>query len=244
MAIEKLMKKILIFIIIIITILVVSLLFVLISHQSQSTLPTFFPTPTPIPGQPTGALQKSLYVVATEPSGTATDAPLDKPIIITFNKDITPTDFTFTIKPNFDYTTNIQGRTFIVTPNNPLPARITYEYFIDYNNGQQPDIHFFTTAGEGQAFPNKNSNFRSLLDNSDSKYAPDVYLSNKIEDNSNTNTDFSVTYDYTPAPEGHFYFIVTSNIADKNQAKQEFLDWVKSTGLTDQQIQTLDIKYL
>lgn len=66
---------------------------------------------------------------------------------------------------------------------------------------------------------------------------PDIFLSNKTPYDT---TDFSVTSDFASSPTQHFFFTVTAKNA---HAQQAFLTWLHSLGLTDGQIQILDVRY-
>lgn len=66
----------------------------------------------------------------------------------------------------------------------------------------------------------------------------DVFLSNKTP---YSNDYFSISSDFKPDPDPHFYFLVDFKGKDKEKAKSEFIIWLKSLGLDNSQIQNLDI---
>jgi len=70
--------------------------------------------------------------------------------------------------------------------------------------------------------------------------SPDVFLSNQTPYSTKS---FSVTSDFKTQPTGHFYFIVTLKSKDSAQDKISFLNWLKSLGLSDNQINALDVTY-
>ena len=66
----------------------------------------------------------------------------------------------------------------------------------------------------------------------------DVFVSNKTP---YSNDYFSISNDFKPDPDPHFYFLVNFKGEDKEKAKSEFIIWLKSLGLNNSQIQNLDI---
>lgn len=73
------------------------------------------------------------------------------------------------------------------------------------------------------------------------KNHPDFYLFRKTPFD---DPAFSVTSNLKPLPHEHFGFSVTIKSADKAKGRTTFLNWVKSQGLTLEQISSLDIEYL
>jgi hypothetical protein len=68
----------------------------------------------------------------------------------------------------------------------------------------------------------------------------DIFLSNLTPYESNM---FKIYSDYKTEPTGHFYFLVYLDKNDTTTARTQFSTWLKSNGLTDTQIQSLDIQY-
>lgn len=72
---------------------------------------------------------------------------------------------------------------------------------------------------------------------------PDVFLKNKLTNEPYETTQFSITSDFVKAtPSGHFHFTISLK-DDKTSAKNGFITWLQSLGLTSQQITTLDVTY-
>lgn len=69
---------------------------------------------------------------------------------------------------------------------------------------------------------------------------PDIFLASQTP---YSTKDFSVLSQFKQQTAGHFAFTVLLKTTDKNVAKNEFISWVKTFSITDQQIQTLDIEY-
>lgn len=66
----------------------------------------------------------------------------------------------------------------------------------------------------------------------------DVFLSNKTP---YSNDYFSISNDFKPDPDPHFYFLVDFKGESTEKSKSEFILWLKSLGLNNSQIQNLDI---
>ena len=66
----------------------------------------------------------------------------------------------------------------------------------------------------------------------------DVFVSNKTP---YSNDYFSISSDFKPEPDPHFYFLVKFKGGNKEKAKSEFIIWLKSLGLNNSQIENLDI---
>lgn len=69
---------------------------------------------------------------------------------------------------------------------------------------------------------------------------PDFYLMNYATYRSDS---FSIRYIFKKKPTEHYAFIITLKTSDKNQAKQNAINWITSKGLRNEQIQQLDIEY-
>ena len=54
---------------------------------------------------------------------------------------------------------------------------------------------------------------------------------------------FSVAAQFVPDIPAHNAILVTLKSDDKEGAKQSFMNWLKSLGLRDEQISSLDIRY-
>lgn len=72
------------------------------------------------------------------------------------------------------------------------------------------------------------------------KEHPDIFLYSRTP---YENPDFSVTSHFKNEPTGHFTFTVVLKTTNKEEAKTKFIEWVKSFGISEEQIPTLDITY-
>lgn len=70
---------------------------------------------------------------------------------------------------------------------------------------------------------------------------PDFYLMNFA---TYTGKTFNISYQFKKTPTEHYGFTATLTGSNKAGAKQDVMTWIKSTGLTDAQISTLDIQYV
>lgn len=70
---------------------------------------------------------------------------------------------------------------------------------------------------------------------------PAFYLANFANYKSDT---FSINYFYKTTPQGHPAFRIELYGTDRIQAKQEAINWIASQGLTQDQINILDIEYI
>lgn len=70
---------------------------------------------------------------------------------------------------------------------------------------------------------------------------PDFYLMNFA---TYTGKTFTMSYQFKKTPTEHYAFTAKLTGPDRVKAKQDVISWIKSTGLTDAQISTLDIQYI
>ena len=185
-----------------------------------------------VPAQRTG----NTDIINAQPQDAGKDVPINTPIIITFNQIISPNNTQVTVVPNTPISVNIQANILTITPSSDLTPATTYTFLIRYDPNRPAYIYSFRTIGAPSdtfVFPHQEE------DQKDIRLAPDVYVSNKTPYSTN---DFSVTADISQTT-GNFNFTVTLTGPDKNQDQQDFLNWVRSLGLTEAQINTLEITY-
>ena len=243
--VKKTMKKInfVIFGIFIFTLFVITL-FIQINKSRETTpapnmSPIFTVTPEPIP---TGA-EKPLDIISTQPEDKAKDVSLSDDIIISFNRLLSSSEIIFEISPNLSYSTVINGNSLVIKHAQPFSPGVIYTYIIRYRYlNQAPRTRSFTIIGPTQTNP-PNTAPTGLFEEQDRvqrEKHPDIFLANQTP---YFTDDFSVSSDFKKTPIDHFYFIVTVKGEDKTAAKNNFIVWLKSLGLTDSQIQGLDITY-
>lgn len=237
------MNKRLILFIIILALFVPLVLFVFFLEVSNSgrTAPGIIATPTPItiPGvKNPGSINTtptSLLVTNIDPANKSTNIPLDKAPVLTFNKVITISDITITIKPNTPFTEDTVNNQLIINFNNHLPPQTIYTITESNKTQKIPQVFTFTTGDAPSTDQTANSNAQGNLQNN-----PDMFLFSQMPYNTN---EIAAYGEFTSTPTGHYFFTVSLLGTNQQQDKQDFITWMKSLGLSDQQIQKLDIRY-
>ncbi len=221
-----------------------------LSKPAPKTTTASFPSPTPIraPGNnqqpypsPTGAFPNALYVVSVIPGDETQNAPLNQQVLITLNKDFSLKDVEFFVSPTYKYTLTKDGNSLRVTPLESLQSSTIYTYSVNFSGFLPSKTYTFITLG-GET-PNAVNTYEHPTQR-DSEYNlennPDIVVANNTPYNNNS---FQVASEFSSAPTEHFFFTVTLVGGDKNTVKQNFFSWVKGLGITDAQIQKLDIRY-
>jgi len=237
------MKKVLIFFIILFVLFIVLIPFALL-FSSKAPLPAipFFSFPTPSPVLPPGTLfvYKAPQIVSSSPSAGEQNVSTSPTITIVFNRSVTNDEITFWVGPSSTPTVSITGNTLTATVSSPLSQGSQYGYSIKYKDGSSSKTYFFTTQGSGPINNSLYDPFSQMTTSQDKQLHPDIYISNQMPHTGNL---FRVSYSYTPSPNSHIYFSVLLFGNDDTQAKSEFISWMKSAGLTDDQINGMDIRY-
>ena len=187
--------------------------------------------------------QNNLAVILTKPEHGRQDVSLNEPIVISFNRQLNPEEISFTLFPAILTTSEIQENNLIVTPRLNYAPGTTYTFIIRYpRSNKLPDSYSFTATGPTAVLQpdTQPTGASEREDNFQKANNPDVFLSNQVP----FETDmFSIESDYASDPSGHFYFLVTLKGPNDDGARGAALEWMKSLGLTDDQIQQLDIRY-
>jgi|GEM_PF-3196552 len=218
------------------------------SFGKKTTVQEGLPTPTPVQVR-MQEHQGSVPVSSFSPQPGST-VPNNEKIVISLDKSVNPSLVNFKIYPDIPYSLSIQGNNLVVVPNQPFESGTTYTYSLQYTQqeaitGTQntPTTASFTVEGptpvlSPDTFPSGayNDNQQYLKDN-----YPDSFLRNLTPYSSST---FSIKSFYKNGSPGHFAFSVSLIGTDKNASKGDFLNWLRAQGLSDAQIQTLDISYL
>lgn len=201
-------------------------------HIPNITTPTPIQQIIPLPTRN----NEPLNIIDAIPSNQAINVPLNQKIIIKFNRSFSMSDFSFSINPTLTYTSSIQDNILTITPPSGLDANVTYTYTVATYS--QPMQYFSFTATNNGITPIDNTS--NLNDQYNKDNYPDAFIAVRTP---YSVPDFSITSDYAKQPTEHFFFTVTLKSNNQDLAKQSFLNWLKSTGLNDQQIQSLDIRY-
>lgn len=191
-------------------------------------------TPTPIT---TNQNTNPLSILTTDPLNNQTNVPINQIITITFNKNVLSGNITFTIQPSAQYVGNIVNNQYVVNLTSNLLPNTQYTYTIHVHD-RNLGVYTFTTAGSQSGITNDNA-AQTIKDWSRTN-KPDMFLYNQTP---YSTSDFSVSKDISQTAPYNAFFTVSLLGTDKNSGKQAFLQWLTSLGLTDQQIQNLDIRY-
>ena len=220
-------KKIILVIVGILAILLVLFVFGLESiKNNQSSLVV----PTPI--QVTPAIKNGVSIVSTNPKDLATDISLDHSISVTFNKPISPKEIAVQIIPSSKFSTGGAGSSLIITHEKLLP-NVRYTIFLTPQNQLPLSFSFSTVQDTSQSGIDVGAATELELTR---KLHPDSYVAGGTP---YTQGAFSITSTYVDQPP-HYAFTVH---APGIPARNDFILWLKSLGLTDAQISTLDITY-
>lgn len=182
-----------------------------------------------------------LNVISTRPENGSTNIAIDTKIIVSFNRIISADEIEFSISPATLYQQNVSSNTIVVNFDQLLQVGVTYTFVIKTQKGTLGRTYSFTTLGPPQTFlPDTNPG----LNESDQAFQiqnhPDVYLSNQTPF---ATTQFAISSEFKTDPSGHFAFTLILKGSNKDAAKEAFIDWLISIGLTDDQIGLLDISY-
>lgn len=185
----------------------------------------------------------TISIVSTTPEDNSKNIPSNSEIVITFNKEPKGGDVRFNTNPRIEGSTEIRGKNYVFIPSSPLPQSTFYVITLGLLDRKPTGVHAFVfqTEGPDPNFPSTEEppNFVEDTENYQKENYPDVFLANKTP---YKNDSFSVSSAFAKTPKEHFYFTVILK-GEETKSKNEFLDWLKSQGLTDTQISTLDIRY-
>lgn len=204
---------------------------------TRGPISTITPVPyiPPVTQPPPTSTEPNLSIIDALPADKSTDNPPDQTIYVTFNKNV-PSDIVFSLSPDVPHTTNGSNNVFSVSFSTALATKSVYVYTISSKQYNFSQSFTFTTADPTSGQDNVSQD----IINASRQNQPDLYLYNQVP---YTTATFAVSGSFQSTPQNHFAFIVTLERTNTDKSKQDFINWVKSLGLTDQQIQTLDISY-
>lgn len=249
------MKKKYIILSSILVIVVISIIFMAIIQRSKSKpqqgimitptpLPTIvsvtpvFITPTLLPTIATNIPNQKIQVTHIQPADASTNNPIFVTIKATFNQDITSQNITFSILPPTPFTLEKIGTIATITFSKPLQQASQYFYSFNLNNIEILPAFSLTTEGQGKIkIPDTSVNPAGRALEYQRMHDPETYLQNYSPHETSA---FAFNFSFEGS---HIYFTVTSKKVTKDDAKQQFFTWIQSIGLTQQQLQTLDIRY-
>lgn len=210
------------------------------TESISDLLPPDFPRADPSFNPPPPNTAQNLYITSANPSDGATGVPVDKKIVLSFNRELTADEISFSLGSSVEFDMKASGNQIIITPKKPLESHAIYVYAFTYSGGGASKSYTFITEGTG---PIKNmreeTDIHNAQDRWDIVHNPDVFLERRTPYSESL---FSVTSAFSDQTT-YYYFTVALVGDDKEKAKQAFINWIKSTGMKDQQISTLDIRY-
>jgi hypothetical protein len=214
----------------------------------ENPTPTIAPSPTDrvVRGRqptnvPTIVGEQPLAVVQTYPEDKAIGVPVDATIEITFNKPFEYKDFIYAMAPETEYQlrTAIGNRITVTFPKGLQPSTV---YTFKVNTLEQlPRTYTFTTAGTDpveapNTYPTGAAEVEEEFMRSEN---PDVFLRNNTP---YEQAEFSVTSVYDER-KSDFVFTVTAKSTDRLRAREAFITWMQSLGMTNDDISKLQVTY-
>lgn len=193
---------------------------------------------------PTNTLQNNeLDVVSVTPKDGAQAVNINTSIRITFSRNFKEDEIDFSIGPDAIYSQEIKDNVLIIKPWKPLAEGTLYTYSINFpRDNQKVRLYRFVTEGTlSEVLPDTRSNdLVAEIEEKERINHPDIYITNRTpyED-----TTFAIKSDFEPKTPAHYYFIVTSKNNDSDTVEQAVDAWLQLQGLTEEQINGLDIRY-
>lgn len=195
---------------------------------------------TPIPTPPPYSINKTkspISVVSTKPADQDTEVDSKSTISITFNDPVRQEDVSVSFAPPISYTQTLIKNVAVYSPQEQLLPNLTYYGFVSVKGLPTYTFSFTTVSDTSKAAPDYANEIQAEINKHN---YPDHYLASFMP---YATKDFTAVSDYTYEPEEHFAFFITL-FGDKEAAKQIFLRWALSTGLTVAQLEQLDIRFV
>jgi|GEM_PF-3118079 len=208
------------------------------------------PPPSESTHAPTGIIvpttqiqQGELDVISVSPLDGSTKISQKQVIKITFSRAFKKKEIEFLIGPESIFIQEIKENILTVRPVSGWTEGTYHTFTVNFPQDlEKVRLYHFTTDGTpAETLPDTRD--EALLNASDEKQreqSPDVYLSNQAPFQNDT---FSIRYEFEPTVRAHFYFIVTPKTSNQEQVQQSLNAWMQFHGLSQEQIQTLDIRY-
>src|SRR5579872_5313347 len=199
-----------------------------------------FPTPPPVGLAFTQPTATPLKLISLSPTDGTTGVNESQEIIATFNQPITTESARFSLFPDVAFTTSSRLDSLILQPTTPYEDGIVYKYSVFQADGTLlASATFSAGLVENPVVPltGRYPNLDTVADTSQRDNFPDVFLAGYVP---YQNSAFSVTSDFSSSPSGHYEFFVSPNTQN---AKNSFVEWLKTLGLTSEQIGRISITY-
>lgn len=184
-----------------------------------------------------------LDIVAVSPVDGSSQITQTTPIEITFSQELKENEIEFIVSPEIAYTQALDGNKLIITPTEDFQTSTLYTYRVTIlNDLQKIRIYTFSTAGNEPIYrPDtapEDDDIKRYDESVRIEY-PDIYLKNNTPYET---TSFGITGTYSETA-SEFQFRVLLKEPNKNQARADFILWLQTLDLTDEQIDSLDITY-
>jgi len=231
-----------IIIVLIILVLVLGIMVNNINQNAKNTNTTSLKNgPSPTLSEANRVLGLPLSVVSVIPNDSA-QIPLDSKFKLTFDRDFEDSEVEISIGPTTNFSISKEGAVMTLTPQRLNPG-ITYSLVVKYTKlTKLPKIFYFDTIGPTPSFAPDTAPVDSekIQEDFQKNNHPDIYLSNQLPFETTTTKIIAV---FVKTPQGHYRIIVRSKSGDKEKSRTEGINWMKSKGLTNAQINNLDVQY-
>lgn len=240
------MKRLTILIGLFVILLVIVVVGFIISPKQQPSIP--MPTPA-IPTITTG-----LSVLSSIPADETTNVSRDQVLTVTFSQPVTTSDFTVSVAPETAHRVTVEGTTALISPQTQWIEGMPYWVMVRYADDPDrlPYGFAFTVAGPTpETLPNTRPE-QEVIDAENAylrEHDPDIYLSNYTPYGEES---FSIV-SYFNEEQDRYAFIVEPNVENRYaevtpeivaKMKADANRWMLSLGLTQQQINSLEIQYI
>lgn len=219
----------------------------MVTHKSPSTSRPQVPVASQQPGQQNGGgnFSSNLSVLKTIPANGDNNIYPDQRLVVTFSQPIQNLTPSVQFDPNLPFTFQILGASLYIIPSQKMALDITYKVAVNVTGMTSPYNFSFSTSSQSTPQSNQVSDpgtqtFQAEEDFMRQNY-PDSFLASKLP---YSTSDFSAAVSAPKSQSNPSYgFLVTLIGSDQSQSKTDFINWAKSFGLTDNQIQQLNIFY-
>lgn len=186
--------------------------------------------------------ENSLYIVKADPPDDSENVDPQKPISLVFNRKLARDEIRFALNPEASYSVVLKDNVFTVAPKDGWAEGEHYTYAVGFNVGGSLTVSYtFTVSGAVKPPPDTYSDIPAKAEEDwTKKDRPDVFLYNKTPFE---NDDFMIKGFLKTSPKEQFYFLVNFKTGNTSGNQQKTLMWIKSQGLTDDQIKTIEILY-
>ncbi len=201
--------------------------------------PVLFFNPNPSASTQRELPSTPLSIVFVSPENGAINVPADQPIQIVFSRPLDMDEIYISFGPGVVFKTAVNGNTVSAVPQSPFVAGLTYKLLVKFNRtGQLSNQYQFTVTGTPPAtLPDTQPpGAAEQAEEFNRQNHPDLFLVNKGEIKQ---PSFELHKNMLKtAPNEHYSFIL---VTKKDSSKDDLSYYLKSLGLSQEQINSLDI---